>query len=91
MSWRTGRRFPWVLTVSSNEVPLMSQWTKWLLAAFFLSLIFTGCTPGMFFDLLERVTETTEQACHRAGGEFILVEKSQGPHEKVSFHYECKK
>ena len=64
------------------------MWTKWFLAAFFLSL--AGCTPGMFFDLLEGMTETAEHACRRAGGEFIL-EKSQGPHEEVSFHYECKK
>ena len=74
MSWRTGRRFPWVLTVSSAVTPM---WAKGLLVVLFLSL--AGCTPGMFFDLLEQVTETTEQACHRTGG--VYESLGDGRHE----------
>ena len=63
----------------------MSQWTTWLLVTFFLSLIFTGCTPGMFFDLLEQVTETTEQACHRTGGVHTAESLGDG-----SYRHECR-
>ena len=48
-------------------------------------LLSAGCTPGMFFDILEGMTETAERACRRAGGEFVSERVGE------NFHYECKK
>lgn len=50
-----------------------------------LLTLLTGCTPGMFFDLLERATETAEHACTREGGVFTVEKSGEG------FRYECRK
>ena len=52
-------------------------------------LLSAGCTPGMFFDLLDTMRETSEQTCHRTGGVYTVESLGDG-HYRHECHGEAK-